>query len=138
MLPAKSIEQFKKLRKEVQGKDINDLVDKEETKLPNLYWMDNPIDGGRIQSYEDFTKKDNKLQTTAFKSKLVNKPISENLNNEMETSFNSQDFYILQRVLPYVEPCDEWGQEDIDSLNAKVDKMAYEFVEQRIKQEKTK
>ena len=75
MLPAKSIEQFKKLRGEVKGKDINDLVDKEETKLPNLYWMDNPIDGGRIQSYEEFTKTDNKLQTVAFKSKLVNKKI---------------------------------------------------------------
>lgn len=77
MLPTKSIEQFKKLRGEVRGKDINDMVNKEETKLPNLYWMDNPIDGGRIQSYEEFTKQDNKLQTVAFKSKLVNKSISE-------------------------------------------------------------
>ena len=80
MLPAKSIEQFKKLRSIVKGIDINDKVDKTETKLPNIYWMDNPVDGGRIQSYEDFTKKDNKLQTIAFKSKLVNQSIKENLS----------------------------------------------------------
>lgn len=81
MLPAKSIEQFKKLRQEVKGKDIGDLVSKDETKFPNLFWMDNPIDGGRIQSWEDFIKKDNKKQTTAFKSKLVNKPL---VNKELE------------------------------------------------------
>jgi len=78
MLPEKSLQQLKKLRKKVQGKDINDKVDKDETSLPNVYWMDNPVDGGRIQSYEEFTKKDNKKQTAAFKSKLVNKPLGKN------------------------------------------------------------
>ncbi len=78
MLPKNSIRQLKKLRQEVKGKDINDLVSKDETKFPNVYWMDNPIDGGRIQSWEDFIKKDNKKQTTAFKSKLVNKPLVNN------------------------------------------------------------
>ncbi len=75
MLPESSLRQLKKLRKEVKGIDINDKVAKDETSLPNLYWMDNPIDGGRIQSYDEFTQKDNKIQTTAFKSKLVNKPL---------------------------------------------------------------
>lgn len=75
MLPKKSIEQLKKLRSEVKGKDINDKVSKDETKFPNVYWMDNPVDGGRIQSWEEFIQKDNKKQTTSFKSKLVNKPL---------------------------------------------------------------
>jgi len=75
MLPESSIRQLKKLRQEVKGKDINDLVSKDETHFPNVYWMDNPVDGGRIQSYEEFTKKDNKKQTAAFKSKLVNQPL---------------------------------------------------------------
>ena len=74
MLPESSLRQLKKWRKEVKGKDINDKVAKDETTLPNVFWMDNPVDGGRIQSYEEFTKKDSQLQTTAFKSKLVNKP----------------------------------------------------------------
>jgi len=75
MLPESSLRQLKKLRQEVKGKDINDLVSKDETHFPNVYWMDNPVDGGRIQSYEEYTKKDNKKQTTAFKSKLVNKTL---------------------------------------------------------------
>jgi len=75
MLPESSLRQLKKLRKDVKGIDINDRVDKDETTLPNLYWMENPVDGERIQSYDEFTKKDNKKQTVAFKSKLVNKPL---------------------------------------------------------------
>ena len=82
MLPESSLRQLKKLRQEVKGKDINDLVSKAETHFPNVYWMDNPVDGGRIQSYEDFIKKDNKKQTTAFKSKLVNKPLVNSELNE--------------------------------------------------------
>jgi transcription initiation factor IIE alpha subunit len=169
MLPESSIKQLKKLRKEVKGIDINDKVAKDETTLPNVYWMDNPVDGGRIQSYEEFTKKDSQKQTTAFKSKLVNKPLiskelNENLNlatctncgtkfnylsvtesgmgyvkcpecnkpvtqkdinNELNKNLNSsifteQDYYILLRVLPNIEPTDYWTQEDIDSLDGKI------------------
>jgi len=82
MLPESSIRQLKKLRQEVKGIDINDKIAKDETKFPNVYWMDNPVDGGRIQSYDEYTKKDNKKQTTAFKSKLVNKPLVNKELNE--------------------------------------------------------
>jgi hypothetical protein len=122
MLPESSIKQLKKLRKEVKGIDINDKVAKDETTLPNVYWMDNPVDGGRIQSYEEFTKKDSQKQTTAFKSKLVNKPlISKELNENLNSSiFTEQDYYILLRVLPNIEATDYWTQEDIDSLDEKI------------------
>lgn len=101
MLPQKSIDQLRKLRTDVQGEDINDKVNKEETKLPNLYWMDNPVDGGRIQSYEDFTNKDNKLQTTAFKSKLVNKSISEKIiteNMKLHNLITLKEFELLNKM----------------------------------------
>ena len=89
MLPEKSLQQLKKLRKEVKGIDINDKVSKKETKFPNLYYMDNPIDGGRVISYEEFTKKDNKQQTTAFKSKLVNQPL---INKQLKENVNKDCF----------------------------------------------
>ena len=77
MLPRETtLRQLKKLRSETKGKDIGDLTsnDKLNHNLPNLQYIGNPVDNG-IDSYEDFTEKDNKLQTIAFKSKLVNKPL---------------------------------------------------------------
>jgi hypothetical protein len=76
MLPRETtVRQLKKLRAETKGKDIGDLTtnDRLNKDIPNMQSIGNPT--SNIQSWEDFTKKDNKLQTIAFKSKLVNKPI---------------------------------------------------------------
>lgn len=99
MLPESSIRQLKKLRQDVKGIDINDKVAKDETHFPNVYWMDNPVDGGRIQSYEDFIKKDNKKQTTAFKSKLVNKTL---VNNELNEK-NMNKIMKLENLIDFKE-----------------------------------
>lgn len=86
MLPREtSVRQLKKLRAETKGTDIGDLTkdDRLNHNIPNLQYIGNPIDTG-IDSYEDFTKKDSQLQTIAFKSKLVNKPlVKENKKDNM-------------------------------------------------------
>ena len=79
MLPREtSVRQLKKLRSETKGTDIGDLTtnDRLNAKVPNLQRIGNPVDSG-IESWEEFSKKDSKLQTIAFKSKLVNKNVKE-------------------------------------------------------------
>lgn len=76
MLPRETtVRQLKKLREETKGTDIGDLTTKDRLNIntPNLQYIGNPT--SHLQSWEDFTEKDNKLQTIAFKSKLVNKPL---------------------------------------------------------------
>jgi hypothetical protein len=101
MLPREtSLRQLKMLRKLTKGTDIGDITkdDRLNHNVPNLQYIGNPIDTG-IDSYEDFTEKDNELQTIAFKSKLVNKPIvKENNKEKMENNiisfneYNKSDF----------------------------------------------
>ena len=77
MLPREtSIRQLKKLRSETKGTDIGDITagDRLNHNVPNLQYISNPVDTG-IESWDEFSKKDSKLQTIAFKSKLVNKPL---------------------------------------------------------------
>jgi hypothetical protein len=84
MLPREtSLRQLKMLRKLTKGTDIGDITkdDRLNHNVPNLQYIGNPIDTG-IDSYEEFTEKDSKLQTIAFKSKLVNKSIKEKKINE--------------------------------------------------------
>ena len=92
MLPREtSVRQLKMLRKLTKGTDIGDLTvdDRLNHNTPNLQYIGNPIDTG-VDSYEDFTEKDNKLQTIAFKSKLVNKPlVKENKKENMEKKLNN-------------------------------------------------
>ncbi len=88
MLPQEtSVRQLKKLRAETKGKDIGDLTkdDRLNHNVPNLQYIGNPIDTG-IESWQEFCQKDSSVQTIAFKSKLVNKPIvkenkTENMND---------------------------------------------------------
>jgi len=99
MLPRETtVRQLKKMREETKGKDIGDLTvnDRMNKNLPNLQYIGNPVDMG-IESWEEFSKRDNKLQTIAFKSKLVNKPlVKENKKEIMENKINNvlsfQDF----------------------------------------------
>ncbi len=99
MLPRETtIRQLRKLRIETKGKDIGDITstDRLNYKIPNLQSIGNPVDTG-IESWEEFSKKDSQLQTIAFKSKLVNKPLAKNLNKNMKnitekiTSFDDFD-----------------------------------------------
>jgi hypothetical protein len=86
MLPREtSVRQLKKLRQETKGKDIGDLTtnDRLNHNTPNLQYIGNPVDTG-IESWEEFSKKDSQLQTIAFKSKLVNKNMTKNNNNNMK------------------------------------------------------
>lgn len=88
MLPQEtSVRQLKKLRAETKGKDIGDLTagDRLNHNVPNLQYIGNPVDAG-IESWQEFSQKDSKLQTIAFKSKTVNKP----LVNEFFGSFQRQ------------------------------------------------
>jgi hypothetical protein len=85
MLPREtSVRQLKKLRAETKGTDIGDLTTKDRLNMPvpNMQAIGNPVDTG-IESWEDFSNKDSKLQTIAFKSKLVNKPLVK--ENKKET-----------------------------------------------------
>ena len=94
MLPREtSVRQLKKLRAETKGTDIGDLTsgDRLNHNVPNLQYIGNPVDTG-IDSYEDFTEKDNKLQTIAFKSKLVNKSIKENKKETMKKNIINEHF----------------------------------------------
>jgi hypothetical protein len=92
MLPESSVRQLKKLRQETKGTDIGDLTsnDRLNAKVPNLQYIGNPVDRD-IESYEEFTQKDSKLQTIAFKSKLVNKKIKENMKSNIK-KFEDFDF----------------------------------------------
>jgi len=95
MLPREtSVRQLKKLRAETKGKDIGDLTsgDRLNHNIPNLQYIGNPVDTG-IESWEEFSKKDSKLQTIAFKSKLANKHIKENNKDIMKDDvLNFDDF----------------------------------------------
>ena len=87
-LPRKhNLDQLKRLRSLTKGKDIGDIVKKgekrKESNMPNAYWIDNPLDR-KIDTYESFIKKDNKLKT---------KPIME------EYTFDDQSFIIWQNYL---------------------------------------
>ena len=96
MLPREtSVRQLKKLRAETKGKDIGDLTvnDRLNKNLPNIQYIGNPIDTGEIESWEEFSKKDSQLQTIAFKSKLVNKPLVKGeKTNEIWGTFATQNY----------------------------------------------
>ena len=131
MLPREtSVRQLKKLRAETKGTDIGDLTagDRLNHNVPNLQYIGNPVDTG-IDSYEDFTEKDSKLQTIAFKSKLVNKSIKENKKEIMKENILSfEKFDSIKedfdddlddstedtdiKVKKYKEP--DWEDRDID------------------------
>jgi hypothetical protein len=92
MLPLEtSVRQLKKLRAETKGTDIGDLTagDRLNHNVPNLQYIGNPVDTG-IESWQEFSQKDSKLQTIAFKSKLVNKSIvKENKKENMKEKLNN-------------------------------------------------
>lgn len=96
MLPREtSVRQLKKLRAETKGKDIGDLTvnDRLNKNLPNIQYIGNPVDTGEIESWEEFSKKDSQLQTIAFKSKLVNKPLVKGeKTNEIWGTFSTQNY----------------------------------------------
>ena len=95
MLPQEtSVRQLKKLRAETKGTDIGDLTkdDRLNHNVPNLQYIGNPIDTG-IESWQEFCQKDSSVQTIAFKSKLVNKPIvKENKTENMNDIKMFEDF----------------------------------------------
>jgi len=99
MLPRETtVRQLKKLRAETKGKDIGDLTvnDRLNKNLPNLQYIGNPVDTD-IESWEEFSKHDSQLQTIAFKSKLVNKPLvkenkKEIMKDKVNNVLNFQDF----------------------------------------------
>lgn len=97
MIPENSLKQLHKLRKETKGKDIGDLTAHiGEVNLPNSTYIGNTVDK-KVDSYEEFTRKDNELQTVAFKSKLVNKPLikenkKENMKNKLNNILSISDF----------------------------------------------
>ena len=88
MLPREtSVRQLKKLRAETKGTDIGDLTTKDRLNIniPNLQYIGNPVDRDNgIESWEEWSQKDSKIQTIAFKSKLVNKSIKENKKENMK------------------------------------------------------
>jgi hypothetical protein len=98
MLPRETtVRQLKKLREETKETDIGDLTtnDRLNKNTPNLQYIGNPT--SNLESWEEFTQKDNKLQTIAFKSKLVNKPLvkenkKENMKNELKNLISLDDF----------------------------------------------
>jgi hypothetical protein len=98
MLPREtSIRQLKTLRQQTKGTDIGDLTtnDRLNKNLPNLQYIGNPVDMG-IESWDEFSKKDSSLQTIAFKSKTVNKPLvnkkKKKTMNECENILKFNDF----------------------------------------------
>lgn len=94
MLPRETtVRQLKKLRQETKGTDIGDLTtnDRMNKGVPNLQYIGNPVDH-KIESWEEFAAKDSKLQTIAFKSKLVNKSVSENKYSNMDKIENVLKF----------------------------------------------
>ena len=106
MLPREtSIRQLKMLRKETKGKDIGDLTtnDRMNSGIPNLQYIGNPVDHN-IESWEEFAEKDSKLQTIAFKSKLVNKSIKESKYSDMKN---------IENVLKFKDFDDNWKEENV-------------------------
>jgi len=98
MLPREtSIRQLKMLRQLTKGKDIGDLTvnDRLNKNIPNIQYIGNPVDIG-IESWDEFSKKDSSLQTIAFKSKTVNKPLvkekKKKTMNECENVLKFNDF----------------------------------------------
>lgn len=94
MLPRETtVRQLKKLREETKGKDIGDLTsnDRLNFSIPNLQNIVNPVDTG-IESWEDFSKNDSQLQTIAFKSKLVNKPLIKHKKEKHMENKNIKNF----------------------------------------------
>ena len=99
MLPRDTTKrQLQYLRKITKGKDIGDLTvnDRLNKNLPNLQYIGNPIDTN-IESWEEFSQKDSQLQTIAFKSKLVNKPLvkenkKEIMKEKLENIISFKDF----------------------------------------------
>jgi hypothetical protein len=95
MLPrASSVKQMKRLRKKTKS-DIGDITTK-SSKLPNITFIGNPMDK-HVDTYEEFAAKDSQLQTIAFKSKLVNKPLVKNENkkdmsDKIQNLLNFEDF----------------------------------------------
>lgn len=99
MLPREtSVRQLKMLRDITKGKDIGDLTSKDRLNMevPNLQYVGNPVDKkDGVESWEEFSKHDSQLQTIAFKSKLVNKPLikkDKNTMNECENVLKFKDF----------------------------------------------
>lgn len=108
MLPREtSVRQLKKLRAETKGTDIGDLTTKDRLNMPvpNMQAIGNPVDTG-IESWEDFSNKDSKLQTIAFKSKLVNKPlVKENKKETENMKENIQKFEDFNEFkMNYIKP----------------------------------
>ena len=88
MLPrSNSIKQMKKIRKIIKN-DIGDNTIKSSNK-PNLINICNPFDH-HIDTYEEFSN--DKIQTVASKSKIVNKNKNENNNINMNKTLNFEDF----------------------------------------------
>lgn len=111
MLPREtSVRQLKMLRKLTKGKDIGDLTanDKMNKNIPNLQYITNPADN-HIESYDDFANKDSKLQTIAFKSKLVNKSVKEN-NTKNENKYSDMGEY--KNILKFNDFDKNWTAED--------------------------
>jgi len=106
MLPREtSIRQLKKLRAETKGKDIGDLTtnDRMNKGIPNLQYIGNAVDH-HIESWDEFAAKDSKLQTIAFKSKLVNQSIKENNYSNMKN---------IENVLKFKDFDDNWKEENV-------------------------
>lgn len=101
MLPREtSVRQLKKLRAETKGKDIGDLTanDRLNHNVPNLQYIGNPVDSG-VESWEEFSQKDSKLQTIAFKSKTVNKPlVKEEQKNEVFGGMFSNQQKLIKKL----------------------------------------
>lgn len=134
MLPREtSIRQLKKLRAETKGTDIGDLTTKDRMNvaIPNMQAIGNPVDYD-IESWDEFSNKDSQLQTIAFKSKLVNKPlVKENKKENMKNKKNVltlEEFYNVEeldseildsddeddRVIKYSDPKDKWEDRDVE------------------------
>jgi len=143
MLPESSVRQLKKLRAETKGTDIGDLTtnDRLNKAVPNLQAIGNPVDNNdSIESWEEFSKKDSKLQTIAFKSKLVNKSIKENNNKDMSkigkfNEFNEYDeidyddrdiepgYYEDEEEEEFLDDIQEDEEEDVETQAKEIAKM---------------
>ena len=121
MLPRDTtIRQLKKLRKETKGKDIGDLTtnDRLNKGIPNLQYIGNPVDN-HISSWEEFSAKDSKLQTIAFKSKLVNKSVKENKYSNMKD---------IKNVLKFKDFDENW--KDVESTKTKRTDVANDVIKE--------
>lgn len=120
-LPRKhNLEQLKKLRRITKGKDIGDVVKKDEHKkesdMPNSYWIDNPVDR-KIDTYESFIKSDNKQKIDEYYSQydarifaLVDNYISD--NKDLLEEFDIEE--IVDGVIEYNS--DKFAEEELYSM----------------------